>query len=60
MAGLQYMESQRVKTGLSKKGLSIFIDLVTLDISCKWNHKIRGLLFPAYFTCLIVFKVHLC
>ena len=45
------------QTGLSKKGLSISIDLVTLDISCEWNHKIGGLLFPAYFTCLLFLRV---
>ena len=45
------------QTGLSKKGLSISIDLVTLDISCEWNHKIGGLLFLAYFTCLLFLRV---
>ena len=48
------------QTGLSKKGLSISIDLVTLDISCKWNHKICGLSFLACFSYLTVFTVQLC
>ena len=48
------------QTGLSKKGLSISIDLVTLDVSCKWNHKICGLSFLAYFTYLTVLTVQLC
>ena len=38
---------------------SLFIDLLILDISYKWNHKIHGRLWLASFTYHNVFKVHL-